>query len=481
MSHGQRLVWVQISLIVLLGACASVATAGDTWPTWRGPDTMGISLEGNPPVEWSETKNIKWKVKLTGDASNSSPVIWGDKIFFQTAVDTKIKDTTPTPTPAPMSRPGSSAAGARPGGMERRGTGGGPGGSGRASRPGGGRGFHGFGGGTPTTQYKFNLVCLDRKTGKLLWEETVCQAKPHQGHHKDHGFASFSPTTDGELVWAMYGSRGMYCYDVNGKKIWSQELPQMTTMFGEGGAPTVAGKAVIVLADQRGESFIFAFDKKTGDLLWKKARDEATSYATPMPVTVDGRQQVIVSATSFIRSYDVQTGEVIWQCSGQTRNVIPTPVIGSGMVYCTSGFMGSALQAIKLGRTGDLTDSDAVVWEVKQATPYVPSPLLYDGRLYVCSVSKEIISCYDARTGKAHFVKQKMDEMKGVYASPTAAAGRIYFVGREGVSTVLKPSDQYEVLAVNTLDDKFDCSPAFVGDEMFLKGKKHLYCISASQ
>jgi outer membrane protein assembly factor BamB len=150
------------------------------------------------------------------------------------------------------------------------------------------------------------------------------------------------------------------------------------------------------------------------------------------------------------------------------------------MVYCTSGFRGSALQAIKLGGTGNLTDSDAVVWQVKQATPYVPSPLLYDGRLYVCSVSKEVISCYDAKTGKAHFVKQTMDDMKGVYASPTAAAGRIYFVGREGVSTVLKPSNEYEVLAVNTLDDKFDCSPAFVGDDMFLKGKTHLYCISTA-
>lgn len=346
--------------------------------------------------------------------------------------------------------------------------------------PGGGRGHGGFGMSKPTTQYKYNLVCLDRKTGRLLWEETACQVKPHQGHHRDHGFASFTPVTDGELVWASYGSRGVYCYDVNGKKIWSKELPTMTTMFGEGGSPTLAGNAVIVLADQRGDSFIFAFAKKTGKLLWKKARDEPTSYATPMPVTVNGKLQVIVSATNFIRSYDVQNGEVIWQCSGQTRNVIPTPVVGFGMVYCTSGFRGSALQAITLGKTGDLTDSDAVVWQVKEATPYVPSPLLYDGRLYVCSVNKEVISCYNAKTGTPHFVKQKMDEIKGVYASPTMAGGRIYFVGRNGVSYVLKPSDEYEVLAVNTLDDKFDCSPAFVGDEMYLKGKQNLYCIAAS-
>ncbi len=411
----------------------------------------GIASEGNPPLKWGESENIKWKVKLTGDESNSSPVIWGDKIFFQTAIDTQIKDD----TPAPASTPQAGGGGRREGGRS-------------------------FGGPAPTTQFKFNLVCLDRKTGKTLWEETVRQVKPHQGHHNDHGFSSFSPVTDGEFVWATYGSRGIYCYDLNGKKIWNKELPLLTTMFGEGGSPALAGNAIIVVSDQQGESLIFAFDKKTGDLLWKQARDEDTSHATPIPVTVDGKLQVIINATNFIRSYDVQTGEVIWQCSGQTRNVIPTPVVGFGMVFCTSGFRGSALQAIKLGRTGDLTNSDAIAWQVNEATPYVPSPLLYDGRIYVCSVNQEIISCYDAKTGTPHFVKQKMDEIKGIYASLTAADGRIYFVGRNGVSYVLKPSDQYEVLAINTLDDKFDCSPAFVGDEMYLKGKQNLYCIAAS-
>jgi outer membrane protein assembly factor BamB len=480
----KKLFLPQVVLIVVLGAGAYRASAGDNWPTWRGPDITGISPDGNPPSEWSETNNIKWKVKLEGDGSNSSPVIWGDKILFQTAVDTKIKDDTPTPAPAPMSRPGGRGGppgGGRPGGGERGRRGGRPGGGGPGGRPGGGRRPGGFGGSKPTTQYRFNLLCMDRKTGNLLWEKTVCQVKPHQGHQRDHGFSSFSPVTDGELVWAAYGSRGIYCYDVNGKKIWSKELPMMTTMFGEGGSPTLAGNAVIVLSDQQGESFIFAFDKKTGELLWKQTRDEPTSYATPMPVTVDGRLQVIVSATNFIRSYDVKTGDVIWQCSGQTRNVIPTPVIGVGMVFCTSGFRGNALQAIKLGGTGDLSNSDSVVWQVNEpTTPYVPSPLLYDGRIYVCKSNSEVISCYNAKTGEPHFVEQKMDEMKGVYASPTAAGGRIYFVGRNGVSYVLKPSDKFEVLAVNTLDDKFDCSPAFAGDEMYLKGKQNLYCVAAS-
>jgi len=421
-------------------------SADDYWPTWRGPNRSGVSPKGNPPLTWSETENIKWKVKLAGDASNSSPIIWKDKIFFQTAVKTDVQGKPEAPSTSEGTR-------------SRRGPGGAP----------------------PTNIYKFNLVCLDRDSGKLLWEKTVCQVKPHQGHHGDHGFASFSPVTDGELVWAAYGSRGIYCYDMAGNKIWSKELPQMKTMFGEGGSPSLAGNAVIVLSDQQDESFIFAFEKKTGKLLWKKARDEPTSYATPMPVTVDGKSQVIVNATNFIRSYDAQTGDVIWQCSGQTRNVVPTPVIGFGTVYCTSGFRGNALQAIKLGGKGDLSGSDAVVWQVNETTtPYVPSPLLYDGRIYVCASNKEVLSCYDAKTGEPHFVKQTMDEMKGVYASPTAAAGRIYFVGRNGVSYVLKPSDKFEVLAVNTLNDKIDCSPTFVGNEMYIKGKETLYCLTST-
>jgi len=237
---------------------------------------------------------------------------------------------------------------------------------------------------------------------------------------------------------------------------------------------------VIVVRDQEGDSFIFALDKQTGDVIWKKARDERTSWATPLPVEVDGKIQVITSATNLVRSYDLETGDVIWQCSGQTRNVIPSPVAGFGMVYCTSGFRGSALQAIELGRTGDLSDTDAVKWKVNEDTPYVPSPLLYGDKLYVCRSNDAVISCYNARTGDAYFLKQALEQIKGVYSSPAAAAGRIYFVGRNGVTYVLKPSEKLEVLAVNTLDDRIDCSPAFVGNEMYLKGKSNLYCIASS-
>jgi outer membrane protein assembly factor BamB len=249
-------------------------------------------------------------------------------------------------------------------------------------------------------------------------------------------------------------------------------------MFGEGSSPALAGDAVIVVVDHEGDSFIYALNKKTGDTIWKEGRDESTSWATPIAVEVKGKMQVIISATNFIRAYDLQTGELLWQCSGQTGNVIPSPVVGFGKVFCTSGFRGSALQAIELGRTGDLTGSDAVSWEVKEGTPYVPSPLLYGDKLYVCSVNRAVISCYQAETGKANFVKQRLEGMGEMFASPVGAADRVYFVGLNGKTQVIKLSEKFQVLATNNLDDKFDCSPAIVGDELFLKGKEHLYCIT---
>jgi outer membrane protein assembly factor BamB len=441
---------IGISLIISTTGIALGASGSEYWPVWRGSNYTGIYEKGNPPVTWSETENIKWKIKLAGDESNSSPIIWENKIFFQTAVMTDVKGQAASAPASTDSRSG-----------RRRG----PGGS------------------TPTNVYKFNLVCLDRNNGNLVWEKTVREELPHQGHHRDHGFASYTPATDGKLIWANFGSRGIYCFDLNGNLKWSKDLGKMNSVmsFGEGGSLAIAGDAVIVVRDHEGDSSIFALNQKTGDIIWQKPRDERTSWATPLPIEVNGKIQVVVNATNRIRSYDIKTGDIIWQCSGQTRNVIPTPVTGLGMVYCTSGFRGSSLQAIELGHTGDLTDTNAVKWHVKEATPYVPSPLLYGDKLYLCQVNRGVISCYNAKTGKAYFLKQPLEKINGIYASPAGAAGRVYFVGRNGVTYVLKASDKFEVLSINELQDRIDCSPAFAGNEIYLKGKKNLYCIANSK
>ena len=438
-------------LMVFVSVDAYGDSGGDYWPTWRGPDATGVAPNGNPPLTWSETENIKWKVKLPGQGT-SSPIVWADRIFFQTAIKTDKKGTSAAPA-------GSEGRDPNRGGNRRR--------------P-----FHG--GRTPTNVYKFDLVCLDRKTGKLLWQKTAREELPHEGHHPNHGFASYSPVTDGKHVWVNFGSRGVHCFDIDGNHKWSRNLGKMTAkmMFGEGSSPALAGDAVIVVMDHESDSSIYALSKKTGDTIWKKGRDEATSWATPVAVEVDGKMQVIASAMNFVRSYDLKTGNLVWQCSGQTANVIPCPVVGLGKVFCTSGFRGSALQAIELGRTGDLSGSDAISWQVNEATPYVPSPFLYGDKIYVCSGNKAIISCYQAKTGKANFVKQRLEGMREIFASPVGAANRVYFVGRNGVSQVIKHAEEFQVLATNTLNDKFDASPAIVGDELFLKGKTYLYCIA---
>lgn len=424
---------------------ADADAAQDYWPAWRGPTACGVSPKGRPPLTWSETENVKWKAVVPGRGT-SSPIVWADKIFFLTAIETDRQGTPPAPGPAPdVNTPAP---------------------------------FHG--GKTPKNVYKFDLVCLDRATGRVLWQRTVREEVPHEGHHPDHGFASYSPVTDGVHVWAAFGSRGVHCYTLDGQPQWSRDLGRLTTkmMFGEGSSPALAGAALIVVMDQENQSFIYALDKKTGVLLWKQPRDEDTAWATPAVAEVKGRMQVIVSATKRIRSYDLQTGAEIWQCGGQTQNVIPSPIASDGLVFCTSGFRGSELQAIELGHTGDLTGTGAVRWQVSKATPYVPSPILYDGRLYVCSVNQAAISCYDAGTGRLNFVRERLEAVRDIYASPVGAAGRVYFVGRQGTTQVIRNADKLEILATNRLDDEFDASPALAGDELFLKGKKYVYCIS---
>jgi len=428
-----------------------VNPADNNWPTWRGPTSDGVAPEGcNPPVTWSETENIKWKINLPG-SGHSSPVIWQDKIFFQTAIPvTEDIDSEQSAPPQRNQR------------MNQRGRG------------------NAMGISSPATKHKFDLICLDRKTGKQIWQSTACEVIPHEGHHQNHGFASYSPVTDGKLIWANFGSRGLHCFDMDGDLKWSKDLGKMTTpmSFGEGSSPVLAGDAVIVVMDQQGDSFIIAVNKNTSETLWKKDRDEGTTWATPFVIEVDGKIQVITNATKFIRSYDAQTGDLIWQCSGQVSNVIPSPVTGHGMIYCTSGYRGASLQAIKLGNRGNLSGTDAVAWQVNQACPYVSSPLLYQGKIYVSSVTTADISCYDALTGKPFFVKQRLDDVREIYASPVGAAGRVYYIGRNGTTKVLKNSGKLEVLATNVLNTPIDCSPAIIDNEIYLKGKNVLYCIA---
>ena len=449
-----------------LALAASIATAlaadpgvaQRNWPQWRGPAFNGTAPLGSAPTTWSETENVKWKFKIPGEGT-ATPVIWEDQVFILTAIEGAKPETAaaakadapPAAEPPP--------AGGRPG----RG-------------PGGGGGMRSE---KPSNPVQFVIISLDRKTGKQLWQKTAREQVPHEGHHRDHGFASGSPMTDGEHVFAWFGSFGLYCYDMKGNLQWEKDLGDMQTRnsFGEGTTPALHGDTIVVNWDHEGADFIVALDKKTGKERWRQPRNEDTTWSTPLIVEQGGKAQVIVSATNKIRSYDLATGAQIWECAGMTSNTIPTPVTDGSLLYAISGFRGAALLAIKLGRTGDLTGTDAIAWQHGKGTPYVPSPLLAGGHIYFYSGNNGVLTSLDAATGKPLFEAERINELSGVYASPVAADGRIYLAGRDGKTVVIKQADKLEVLATNKLDDRFDASPAIVGKNLFLRGHQFLYCI----
>ncbi len=343
---------------------------------------------------------------------------------------------------------------------------------------GGGGGFHSV---APTGAMEFAILALSRDDGSVLWQRTARQEMPHEGAHPNGSWASNSAVTDGVHVYAFFGSRGLYCYDIDGNLKWEKDLGDMTIRlgFGEGASPVLSGDKLIVNWDHEGQSFIVALDKRTGEEIWRSQRDELTSWTTPIVVEHDGRYQVITSATNRVRSYDLDTGELIWEGSGVTMNAIPSPVAADGFVYLTSGFMGNALRAIRLAAaSGDISRSDAVVWEYDRDTPYVPSPLLYGDNLYILKSNSAILTSVDVRSGEVNYGPLRLAGLAEVFASPVGAAGRVYIVGRDGSTLVIRDGSEFEVLARNSLDDGFDASPAIVDQEIYLRGFRFLYRIS---
>ncbi len=463
---------VSISFIFLASALAMAWLGGPTseeernWPQWRGPHASGVAPHGNPPLEWAEDKNVKWKVEIPGKGS-STPIVWGNRIFITTAIPTGPEV---APKVAESSGPRASR-GPRPGGQ-------GP----AAGRPGGGRrrrrGPRGI---QPTRVNKFVLYALDRDSGKTLWERTLKEELPHEGTHTTGTWASNSPITDGTHVYAFFGSRGLYCLDMDGNIVWEKELGDMDIRmdFGEGSSPTLYGDKIILSWDHQGPSFMVAFDKTTGKELWRTERDEITSWATPLVVDHGDGRQVVTSATNRVRSYDLATGKLIWETGGMTMNAIPSPVAANGMVYITSGFRGSKLLAIRLdGATGDITGTDNIVWSLDRDTPYVSSPLLYDDTIYLVKSNSGILSVFNARTGEEFYSQQRVEGISNIYSSPVGAGNRVYITSREGTTVVIEHGKEYKVLATNTLDDGFDSSMAVVDNEIYLRGRKSLYRIS---
>ncbi|NQW02729.1 MAG: PQQ-binding-like beta-propeller repeat protein [Acidobacteria bacterium] len=419
----------------VLGATSPAQQSGDDfWGQWRGPFATGVSKTATPPVEWSETKNIQWKVAIPG-RSSSTPIVWGDRVFLLTAVPADPASTAGLPPRGSVPAP---------------------------------------------SLHKFMIMTLDRRTGKTLWEKVVREETPHERHQENGTWASSSALTDGEIIIAPFESRGLYAFDMDGTPIWEKDLgdKRMRSQFGEGTTPVLSGPFLVYVWDHQGQSFIVALNKHTGEELWRQPRNEIDTWATPLITTVNGKGQVITGAMNQIQAYDLETGAPIWHTTGLTMNPIPSPVAEDGIAILMSGYRGNRLKAINLAEAkGDITDTPAVAWTYERDTPYVPSPLLYDGVLYFVKSNNGILSVLDAKTGSPHYIQQRLDAVPNVFASPVGADGRVYIVGRDGSTMVLRHGPTFEVLATNTLDDGFDASPALVGGEMFLKGYRFLYKI----
>jgi outer membrane protein assembly factor BamB len=425
------------------------------WPQWRGPLATGVAPAGDPPIEWAADKNIKWKVEIPGKGS-ATPIVWGDTIYVLSAVPTDKR-------PPGKEAPPAGAAPAAPAEGQQR----------RAGPP---------RGPMPDFIQQFTVIAINRKDGKTLWQRVVREELPHEGTHPTGTWASCSAVTDGQTLFAHFGSRGLYALDMKGNVKWEKDLGDMTIKngFGEGSSPALDADRLVIIWDHEGESFITALDKKTGKELWRTPRDEKTTWTTPLIVEHAGRKQVITAATNKVRSYDLADGKLLWEGPGLTPNSIPSPVHANGVVYVMSGFRGNALYAIRLAEAkGDITTApQAVAWKYDRDTPYVPSPLLYGDELYFLKSNNGILSVFNAKTGEKLYGEQRLEGVPNVYASPVGAGGRIYIAGREGGVAVIARGPEFKLLAINQLDDGFDASPVVVGTELYLRGKKHLYRIS---
>jgi outer membrane protein assembly factor BamB len=330
-------------------------------------------------------------------------------------------------------------------------------------------------------RHRFVALAIDRQTGKTLWQKMLKEALPVEGAHYTASLASASPVADSEHVLAFFGSHGLFCLDHAGVVVWQKDLGRMHTKHGhgEGASPALHGSTLVVNWDHEDDSFIVAFDKATGKERWRKQREEVTSWATPIVVERAGKAQVIVCGTSRVRGYDLSDGSVLWECGGLSANIVATPVSSDGIVIAGSSYEKRGMLAIRLdGAKGNITDSDQVIWSRRRGTPYVPSPLLYDNALYFHAHYQSVLTRLNAKTGEENPGQFRLPGIGNVYASAVGAAGRVYVTDIEGTTLVFSNEDKLRILARNVLEDRFNASAAIVGNAIFLRGEKFLYCMS---
>jgi len=415
------------------------------WPGFRG-DGQGISSDTNLPLKWSDNEGIKWKTPIPG-AGHSSPIIWENRVFVTTAVadDPNVQ---------------TFKGGMYFGGDRRK---------------------------PDDSEYTFKVICLNAENGEILWEKAVTKQRPRTRRHSKNTYASETPVTDGIYVFASFGSAGLYCVDFDGNLIWQRDLGLMRRRAGWGtsSSPVIFKNTVIVNCDSDDESYITALDKTTCEPLWRTERNEKASWSTPFLFQSGERTIIVTNAMKRMRGYDASTGKLLWECAGGSMITVPSPVAARGLIFISSGhnlFRRQPIVAVCPDALGDITpakgqfSSQGVAWMHPRGGPYVTSPIAMGDYLYI-PLDKGSLACYDALTGKTIYEKQKLGDRNTITASPIAGDGRIYIQTEDGECYIIKPGPEFDILAVNKLDDVFCASPAVSAGRIFLRGRKYLYGI----
>ncbi len=429
-----------LSAITILLTIVPIILAQDNWPQFRGPGGSGSSAKPLP-VKWDEKTNIIWMAEIPGRGW-SSPIIWGDQVFVTAVLNDKT----------PPSRPGLYV--------------------------------QDLIGKIPPGEHVWKLVCLDFNSGKILWDRTVHQGKPNGPIHIKNSYASETPATDGKHVFVYFGNLGVSCFDMAGKHVWTRKLETVRTKLGWGTAasPIVHGEHVYIVNDNEDKSYLLALNKTTGAEVWKTPRDETSNWGTPFVWQTKDRTEIVTAGVNRVRSYDL-SGKQLWELKGMSIISIPTPFAGPDLLYVTSGYVLDFTRpvfAIKPGATGDIsltgkeTSNAHIAWTQKLAGPYHPTPVYHDGYLYVL-LDKGFLSCYDAKTGREVYAKQRIHPNADKFtASPVAADGKIYCLSEDGETYVIRGGEKFEVLSRNPLNEMTLATPALARGDIVIRTAKRL-------
>jgi len=441
-------------LVLLVFILSTPAFAQQNWPQFRGAGASGVSDGSTLPDKWNvETgENVLWKTAIPG-LSHASPVIWGNKVFVSTAISSN---------PKPYFRSGL---------------------------------YGDVDSDTDLTKHTWKLYCLDKKTGKVVWERVAAEGIPKTKRHIKSTFANSTPVTDGKNVVALFGSEGLFCFDLDGKLIWKADLGVLDAgwffdpdyQWGTASSPIIYKDVVIVQCDIQKDSFIAGYSLKTGKQIWKTSREEIPSWGTPTVYEGKSRAELVTNATRAIRSYDPASGKELWMMRGNPEVTATTPIAALDLIFiCNSYRPNQPLYAIKPGGSGDISlpqgqeTSDFVQWSKQRGGSYMPTPLVYGDYLYVCA-NHGVLTVFEARTG-VRVYQQRIGDQGGAYsASPVAGDGKIYLSSEDGDVFVVKAGPKYELLSDNKVGEVIMATPAISEGMIVIRAQQHVIAVNTKQ